>query len=72
VAELGDLDAARGAVEAAKITVEAARITMMTRRSTQDEVRREGEARVRRRQEATKELSGWKHRLETASRGPRS
>ncbi|MGL4236028.1 chromosome segregation protein SMC [Tabrizicola sp.] len=66
VAELGDLDAARGALEAAKITVEAARITMMTRRSAQDEVRREGEARVRRRQEATKELSGWKHRLETA------
>ena len=68
VTDLGDLDAARGAVEAAKITVEAARITMMTRRSHQDEVRREGEARVRRRQEATKELSGWKHRLETASR----
>ncbi len=68
VADLGDLDAARGAVEAAKITVEAARITMMTRRSAQDEVRREGEARVRRRQEAVKELSGWKHRLETASR----
>jgi chromosome segregation protein len=67
-AELGDLDAARGALEAAKITVEAARITMMTRRSTQDEVRREGEARVRRRQDATKELSGWKHRLETAAR----
>jgi chromosome segregation protein len=42
--DLGDLDAARGAVEAAKITVEAARITMMTRRSAQDEVRREGEA----------------------------
>ncbi len=67
-AELSDLDAARGAVEAAKITVEAARITMMTRRSTQDEVRREGEARVRRRQEATKELLGWKHRLETAAK----
>jgi chromosome segregation protein len=66
VADLGDLDTARGALEAAKITVEAARITMMTRRSSQDEVRREGEARVRRRQEATKELSGWKHRLETA------
>jgi chromosome segregation protein len=45
VADLPDLDAARGAVEAAKITVEAARITMMTRRSHQDEVRREGEAR---------------------------
>jgi chromosome segregation protein len=68
LAELGDLDAARGAVEAAKITVEAARITMMTRRSAQDEVRREGEARVRRRQEASKELAGWKQRLETAAR----
>ncbi|MCB6177691.1 chromosome segregation protein SMC [Rhodobacter sp. Har01] len=66
--DLGDLDAARGAVEAAKITVEAARIAMLTRRSAHDEVRREGEARVRRRQEATKELSGWKHRLETAER----
>jgi len=68
VAGLSDLDAARATLEAAKITVEAARITMMTRRSTQDEVRREGEARVRRRQEAVKELSGWKHRLETAEK----
>jgi chromosome segregation protein len=66
--ELGDLDAARDAVEAARQTVEAARITMMSRRAAQDELRREGEARVRRRQEAQKELSGWKHRLETASR----
>ncbi len=68
VEELGDLDAARENVEAAKVAVEAARITMMSRRSSHDEVRREGEARVRRRQEATKELSGWKHRLETASK----
>lgn len=66
--ELPDLEAARNAVEAAKITVEAARIAMLTRRSAHDEVRREGEARVRRRQEAMKELSGWKHRLETAER----
>ncbi len=68
VEELGDLDAARESVETAKVAVEAARITMMSRRSSHDEVRREGEARVRRRQEATKELSGWKHRLETASK----
>ena len=68
VEELGDLEAARENVEAAKVAVEAARITMMSRRSSHDEVRREGEARVRRRQEATKELSGWKHRLETASK----
>ena len=67
-ADLDDLESARGALEATKIKVEAARMTMMTRRSAQDEVRREGEARVRRRQEATKELSGWKYRLETASR----
>ena len=68
VEELGDLEAARESLEAAKVAVEAARITMMSRRSSHDEVRREGEARVRRRQEATKELSGWKHRLETASK----
>ena len=68
VEELGDLEAAREAVEAAKLAVEAARITMMSRRSAHDEVRREGEARVRRRQEATKELSGWKHRLDTAAK----
>ncbi|MBP9182207.1 MAG: AAA family ATPase [Fuscovulum sp.] len=66
--DLPDLDAARDRVEAAKVAVEAARIAMLTRRSSHEEVRREGEARVRRRQEATKELSGWKHRLETAER----
>ncbi|NTT86732.1 chromosome segregation SMC family protein [Tabrizicola fusiformis] len=66
--DLGDLDAARAAVEAARMGVEGARITMMARRAAQDELRREGEARVRRRQEAVKEISGWKHRLETAGR----
>jgi len=66
--DLPDLEAARDRVEAAKVAVEAARIAMLTRRSGHDEVRREGEARVRRRQEAMKELSGWKHRLETAER----
>ena len=68
VKELPDLEVARDRVEAAKVAVEAARIAMLTRRSGHDEVRREGEARVRRRQEAVKELSGWKHRLETAER----
>ncbi len=66
--DLGDLEAARDAVEAAKVAVEAARLAMLTRRSSLDELRREGEARVRRRQEAVKELSGWKHRLETAEK----
>ena len=68
MAGLGDLEAARGAVEAAKLTVEAARLTMMARRAGQDEIRREGEARVRRRQDAAKELAGWTTRLETAAR----
>ena len=68
VAALPDLDLARASGEAAKFAVEAARITMMTRRSTQDELRREGEARTKRRQEATKELSGWRHRLDTAEK----
>jgi chromosome segregation protein len=68
MADLPDLDAARLGMDDARIAVEAARLTMLTRRSAHDELRREGEARVRRRQEAAKELSGWKHRLETAER----
>ncbi len=66
--DLPDLAAARAGVEDVKLTVEAARITMMSRRSAHDEVRREGEARTRRSQEITKEISGWKHRLETATK----
>ena len=67
-AALPDLAAARASVEQVKTAVEAARIAMMTRRSSHDEVRREGEARVRRRQEIVKEVSGWRHRLETAEK----
>ncbi|WP_137702678.1 chromosome segregation protein SMC [Marimonas lutisalis] len=67
-ADLGDLDAARSQVEDVKMTVEAARITMMSRRSAHDELRREGEARLKRSQEVTKEISGWKHRLDTAGK----
>ncbi|MFV0493169.1 MAG: chromosome segregation protein SMC [Pseudorhodobacter sp.] len=65
---LPELDTARTTIEALKTTVEAARITMMTRRSAHDELRREGAARLKRRQEVTKEISGWKHRLETAEK----
>nr|WP_272490905.1 AAA family ATPase [Mesobacterium pallidum] len=68
VAGLGDLDEARAQLEDVKMTVEAARMTMMSRRSAHDELRREGEARTRRRQEVMKELSGWRHRLETAEK----
>ena len=67
-ADLPDLDAARDKVEASKVVVEAARLAMLTRRSAHDELKREGEARIRRRQEAQKELSGWRHRLETAEK----
>ncbi|MDZ4135945.1 MAG: chromosome segregation protein SMC, partial [Paracoccaceae bacterium] len=68
VRDLPDLDEARAGIEALKIAVEAARITMMSRRSAHDELRREGEARVRRRQEVVKEISGWRHRLDTAEK----
>lgn len=68
VAELPDLDHVRGKVDEIKLTVEAARITMMSKRTAFDEVRRLGEARLKRSQEITKEVSGWKHRLETAEK----
>ena len=66
LADLGDLDQARADAEDIKMTVEAARITMMARRSEYDELRREGDARLKRSQEVTKEISGWRHRLESA------
>ncbi|PPB79560.1 condensin subunit Smc [Albidovulum inexpectatum] len=65
---LPDLDAERAKIEDVKLTVEAARMTMLAKRSAHDELRREGEARTRRRQEVMKEISGWKHRLETAEK----
>ena len=68
LAELGDLATARAEVEDVKLTVEAARLTMLSRRSEHDELKREGEARTRRAQEVTKELSGWRLRLENAGK----
>lgn len=68
LADLDDVEEARAFVEDLRMTVEAARITMMSRRSAHDELRREGEARTRRGQEVTKELSGWRHRLDTAEK----
>ncbi|WP_424975797.1 chromosome segregation protein SMC [Dinoroseobacter sp. S124A] len=65
-AGLGDLEAARAQVEAIRVTVDAARMTMLAKRSAHDELRREGEARTRRSQEITQQISGWRHRLETA------
>jgi len=66
--DLGDLEVERGLVDDLRMTVEAARITMMSRRSAHDEVRREGDARLKRSQEVIKEISGWRHRLETAEK----
>lgn len=68
LADLPDLPDVRATVEALKSTVEAARLAMIARRSAHDEARREGEARTRRRQEVTKELSGWRLRLDTAEK----
>ncbi|MEL6678228.1 MAG: chromosome segregation protein SMC [Pseudomonadota bacterium] len=65
-AELGDLDLARQAVETQKTSVAAARQTMLGARAKADEIRREGDARTKRLQELTKEISGWTHRLTTA------
>ncbi len=65
---LGDLDHVRGQVEDMKMSVEAARITLMSHRSALDEVRREGDARIKRAQTVTKELSGWRLRLESAEK----
>jgi chromosome segregation protein len=66
-AGLPDLSAARAGVEDAKHAVDDARRAMMAQRGAQDELRRTGEARTRRRQQITKEISGWRERLSTAS-----
>jgi chromosome segregation protein len=68
LAELDDVAEARAGVEGLRMTVEGARMAMMSRRSAHDELRREGDARLRRSQEVTKELSGWRLRLETAGK----
>ena len=65
-ADLGDLEAAREALERHKLSVEAARLTMMTKRSIADDLRREGEARVRRMREIEREKGNWVKRLENA------
>ncbi|QHQ36043.1 chromosome segregation protein SMC [Algicella marina] len=61
-----DLGKAREVVEGHKVTVEAARLAMIAKRTRADELRREGEARTKRRQEIIKEVSGWQHRLNSA------
>lgn len=65
---LPDLAEARAQSEAAKTAVEAARLVLLTRRSAEDGARREAEARVKRRQEVTKDIAGWRMRLDTAEK----
>ena len=67
-AELGDPLAADASVEDQRTVVAEARAAMLAARSTADTQRREADARIRRRQELTKEISSWKHRLETAEK----
>ncbi len=66
--DLGDLEDIRNQLEAQKIAVEAARMTMLTKRSLSDDLRREGDARIKRKQEITQEISGWQLRLDNATK----
>ena len=66
LAALPDRGAAAAAVENARTGVEAARIATLSRRSALDELRREGNARIKRQQEIAKEESGWRLRLDQA------
>jgi chromosome segregation protein len=68
LADLDDLGAARARAEDVKMTVEAARMTMMARRSAHDELRRDGEARMRRAEQVQKDLTGWRARLDNAEK----
>ncbi|WP_128254742.1 chromosome segregation protein SMC [Falsirhodobacter deserti] len=68
IAALPDLHAARAAVEDVRTALEAARIAMLTRRAAHDELKREGEARKRRRQDITREMGMWRGRLDNAER----
>ncbi len=67
-AELGDPEAARAEAGEIRATVEDARRAMLARRSAHEELRREGEARVARDREITREISNWQQRLQTAER----
>jgi chromosome segregation protein len=67
ISGLDDLSERRDLIEATKITVASARAAMLEARGKADDLRREEEARIKRAQEITKELSGWKLRRDTAA-----
>ena len=48
ITKLDNLEVARSEIEDLRISVETARLTMLTKRSTHDEIRREGENRNKR------------------------
>jgi len=64
---LADLDASREGLDALRMQVEGARIAMMSRRAAQDELRRDGAARVKRAQEVAKEVQSWRARKLSAA-----
>jgi len=66
--ELANLEDVKAEVEEAKNRVELHRASMLSKRALYDEVLREGDERTKRMQEVSKELSGWKYRLETAEK----
>ena len=68
LATLGDLSEQRDGVETLKGEVEDARSEMLDARGRADDLRREEEARIKREQEITKELSGWALRQDTAGK----
>ena len=63
---LEDLAAKRARVEDIRLTVEASRVTMMSRRAAHDDLRSDGEARVKRIAALTKDIGSWQERLGNA------
>ena len=63
ITKLDNLEVARSEIEDLRISVETARLTMLNKRSTHDEIRREGENRNKRVIEITQELNNWRQRL---------
>ena len=64
---LDDLSARRAALEEVRLQVEGARIAMMSRRAAQDELRRDGAARLKRAQEVAREIQSWQARKTNAA-----
>ncbi|RDC72862.1 chromosome segregation protein SMC [Rhodovulum sp. 12E13] len=65
-AELPDLGAARARAEDARAAAEGCRADMVAARAAEEEIRRTGEARARRRAEVGREIDKWRERLSNA------